>query len=149
MLVLANIVVVRFLYGHEQLDRWIEGEPVWLVRDGQVLDENLRRQLITQDELLSAVHRQGVGLINEYESVILETGGTIIVLPKRRHPKSPRIPISKSGWDGSKSCSSSSPPGRRHSLVTWIALSHPRRAPFPIGLCCRSVSQHPPFSRGR
>lgn len=87
VLVLANIFVVRFLYGHERLDRQIEGEPVWLVRDGQVLEENMRRQLITSDELLSAVHRQGVGSINECESVILETGGTITVLPKRPTPE--------------------------------------------------------------
>ena len=79
--------VVRFLYGHEQLDRRIEGEPVWLVRDGHILEENLRRELITSDELLSAVHRQGVASIEECESVILETGGTITVLPKRPTPE--------------------------------------------------------------
>lgn len=87
LLVLPNIVVVRFLYGHEPLDRRIEGEPVWLVRDGQVLEENLRWRLITQDELLLAVHRQGVGSIDECESVILKTGGTITVLPKRPTPE--------------------------------------------------------------
>jgi uncharacterized membrane protein YcaP (DUF421 family) len=86
VLVVANIFVVRFLYSHERLDRQIEGEPVWLVRDGEVLEENLRRQLITSDELLSAVHRQGVGSIDECEAVILETGGTITVLPKRPTP---------------------------------------------------------------
>jgi uncharacterized membrane protein YcaP (DUF421 family) len=87
VLVLANVFVVRFLYGHEQLDRRIEGEPVWLVRDGHILEENLRRELITSDELLSAVHRQGVASIEECESVILETGGTITVLPKRPTPE--------------------------------------------------------------
>src|SRR5438034_7086980 len=37
VLVLANVAVVRFLYAHRRLDRAIEGEPVWLVRDGQIL----------------------------------------------------------------------------------------------------------------
>lgn len=87
VLVLANLLVVRFLYRHEKLDRRIEGEPVWLVRDGQILEENLRRQLITTDELLSAVHHQGVGTIKECEAVIIETDGAITVLPKRPTPE--------------------------------------------------------------
>src|SRR5436305_7058554 len=33
----ANWLVVRFMYRHEKLDRWIEGDPVTLVQDGQVL----------------------------------------------------------------------------------------------------------------
>ncbi len=87
VLVLANLLVVRFLYGHKDLDRRIEGEPVWLVRDGEVLEENLRRQLITADELLAAVHHQGVSTIDECETVIMETDGTITVLPKRPTPE--------------------------------------------------------------
>jgi uncharacterized membrane protein YcaP (DUF421 family) len=118
VLVLANVCVVRFLYGHEQLDRRIEGEPVWLVRDGHILEENLRRELITFDELLSAVHRQGVASIEECESVILETGGTITVLPKRSH-----IPRSRIGSGESKPCSSSSPPSRRRSSARIISIA--------------------------
>lgn len=82
-LVLANLVVVRFLHRHPALDRKIEGEPVWLARDGQIIEENLRGQLITKDELLAAVHRQGVPSIAECKEVILETSGTITVIPRR------------------------------------------------------------------
>jgi uncharacterized membrane protein YcaP (DUF421 family) len=83
VLVLANVAVVRFLYAHRRLDRAIEGEPVWLVRDGQILSEALRRELITEDELLAAVRRQGVPSIRECDQVILETSGTVTVIPKR------------------------------------------------------------------
>ena len=83
VLVLANVAVVRFLYAHRTLDRAIEGEPVWLVRDGQILPEALRRELITEDELLAAVRRQGVPSIRECDQVILETSGTVTVIPKR------------------------------------------------------------------
>lgn len=82
-LVIANLVVVRFLYRHPTLDLKIEGEPVRLVRDGRIIEENLRRELITEDELLAAVHRQGVPSIDECQEVILETSGTVTVIPRR------------------------------------------------------------------
>jgi uncharacterized membrane protein YcaP (DUF421 family) len=82
-LVLVNAAVVRFLYTYPALDRRIEGEPVILVRDGQVFEDKLRRELITEDELLAAVHRQGVPSIAECALVVLETSGTITVLARR------------------------------------------------------------------
>ncbi len=85
-LVLANLAVVRFLYRHPAVDRRIEGEPIVLVRDGRILRRNLERELITEDELRAAVHRQGVASIEECEEVILETGGTITVLGRRPTP---------------------------------------------------------------
>lgn len=83
-LVLANLLVVHFLYHHKVLDQRIQGEPIPLVRDGQPLPENLHRSLLTEDELLAAVHRQGVPSLLECEQVILETSGTITVI--RRQP---------------------------------------------------------------
>lgn len=85
-LVLINLLVVRFLYRHPKLDRKIEGEPVWLVRDGRIIEENLRREMVTEDELLAAVRRQGVSSIKECDQVILETSGTITVIPRRPTP---------------------------------------------------------------
>jgi uncharacterized membrane protein YcaP (DUF421 family) len=84
VLVAANVLVVRFLYRHRSLDRKIEGEPIPLVRDGRLVIANLRRQLITEEEVLAAIHRQGVESIEECEQVILETDGTITVIA--RHP---------------------------------------------------------------
>lgn len=82
-LVLANFAVIRFFYGHPWIARRAEGQPVVLVRAGRVVEENLRRELVTRDELLAAVHRQGVPSITECEWVILETSGTITVIPRR------------------------------------------------------------------
>lgn len=82
-LVLANAAVVHFLYHHRRIDRRIEGEPIPLVRGGRAIEENLHKALITEDELRAAVHRQGVLSVEECEQVILETSGTITVIPRR------------------------------------------------------------------
>ena len=81
-LIVVNLTVNRYLYHHPNLDRAIEGDTVQLVKNGRVLRKNLERELITEAEVLAAVHRQGVLSINECESVILEVGGTISVIPR-------------------------------------------------------------------
>ncbi len=82
-LVAANYVVVRFLFNRAGIDRLLEGQPALLIRDGQLIRENLDRELITEDELLAALRRQGVADPSEVEQAMLETGGAISVIQKR------------------------------------------------------------------
>jgi uncharacterized membrane protein YcaP (DUF421 family) len=92
-LVLLNLGVNWYLYRHPTLDRRIEGEPVLLVKDGQLVRENLQRELITEEELLSAIHRQGVERIEACAEVILEASGPIPVLA--RQPSADEIMMSE------------------------------------------------------
>lgn len=82
-LVGLNLVVIRFLYRHPKLERRLEGEPVTLVRDGRVLRKNLEHELITEEELLAAIHHQGVDRVESCAEVILETSGTISVIERQ------------------------------------------------------------------
>jgi uncharacterized membrane protein YcaP (DUF421 family) len=82
-LVLLNLGVIRYLYRHPELDRKIEGEPVTLVKDGRVLRPQLEQELITEEELLAAIHRQGVDRFEACAEVILETSGVITVLARQ------------------------------------------------------------------
>src|SRR3989475_10079520 len=59
-LLLANYLVVRFLYRHERLERLVEGEPDVLIENGTVRFDRLKAQLITLPELESAAHKQGL-----------------------------------------------------------------------------------------
>ena len=86
-LILLNLGVNWYLYRHPKLDRRIEGEPVQLVKDGRLLRSNLARELITEEELLSVIHRQGVDRIESCAEVILETSGTITVLALQPSPE--------------------------------------------------------------
>jgi uncharacterized membrane protein YcaP (DUF421 family) len=76
-----------YLYHHPSLDRRIEGEPILLVKDGRLLRHNLKRELITEQELLSMVHRQGVDSFAACSEVILETSGVITVLARQPTPE--------------------------------------------------------------
>ena len=50
-LLLVNYLVVRFLYTHEKLERFVEGDPDVMIEDGVLKMDNLRAELITLSEL--------------------------------------------------------------------------------------------------
>ena len=85
-LLLVNHVVVRYLYGHERLERLVEGDPDILIENGLVKTGRLRRELITPAELLAAANRQGFGSLDEIDRAILEPGGSIAFVAKKPTP---------------------------------------------------------------
>jgi uncharacterized membrane protein YcaP (DUF421 family) len=82
-LLLVNYLVVRLLYRHPRIDRLLEGEPVELIRDGRILRAPLEREVITEEELLEAVRKQGLRDASDVDRAVLETGGAISVVPRR------------------------------------------------------------------
>ena len=81
-LLILNYTVVRLLYGHSRLEELVEGAPDVLIAGGQVQHANCRRELISVSELEVAAHRQGIGTLEEVETAILESGGTITFIAK-------------------------------------------------------------------
>lgn len=90
-LLLANYAVVRLLYRHPQVDRLLEGGPIVLIRDGQVVRGNLAREAITEEELMEAVRKQGLGSVTEVAEAVLETGGVVSVIPRKPTPVEERL----------------------------------------------------------
>ena len=74
-----NYLVVRFLFGHRRLDQLLQGESTVLIERGKVVPAALARELVTESELLSVVHRQGFYSLGEIERCVLEPGGTFAI----------------------------------------------------------------------
>jgi uncharacterized membrane protein YcaP (DUF421 family) len=87
-LLAINYMVVRFLYRHERWEQVIEGKCDLLIEDGKIIDEHLKRELITVTELETAAHRQGFASLADVDKAILETGGSISFVA---HTPSPDI----------------------------------------------------------
>jgi uncharacterized membrane protein YcaP (DUF421 family) len=85
-LLLLNHFVVRFLYGHERIDRLVEGDPDVLLEDGKVKLDRLKEELITLSEFEVAAHRQGFGSLDDVERAVIEPGGTISFVGKKPGP---------------------------------------------------------------
>jgi len=59
----------------------LDGEPLVLVQDGEIIHRNLRRERITVDELLAEARQQQVGSLDEVRFAVLETNGRISIIP--------------------------------------------------------------------
>ena len=60
----------------------LEGKPLVLVADGELVERNMRRQRITRDELLEQARLQQIAAIDAIRWAILETSGHISFIPK-------------------------------------------------------------------
>ena len=85
-----NYVVVRFLYGHRRVDRFVEGDPDVLVEDGKIKPARLKEELITVSELDAAARRQGFASLTDVERAVLEPGGTLAFVGKKPAPEETR-----------------------------------------------------------
>lgn len=63
---------------------FVEGEPRLLIRDGVVLDRALREEGVEHRELEAALRAHGVLRPDEVRMAVLETDGTISVIPRDR-----------------------------------------------------------------
>ncbi len=86
-LLAVNYLVVRFLFGHEKLDRIVEGQPDVLIDNGKIRTECLSEELITLPELEAAARRQGFASLEEVERAVLEPGGTLSFIGKKPAPE--------------------------------------------------------------
>ncbi len=94
----TGFVALGTLFALELLFSWIshrsrraavllEGRPQKLVEDGRPVEENMRRQRFSRDELVSRLRRYGIDRLEEVESAWLERDGNVsFVLRGRERP---------------------------------------------------------------
>jgi uncharacterized membrane protein YcaP (DUF421 family) len=85
-----NYVVVRFVFAHPAVERFIEGDADVLVRRGTVLEDRLRAEGVTVHELEAASRRQGFASLTDVDKAILEANGGITFVAKRPRPHEAR-----------------------------------------------------------
>src|SRR5579872_2785497 len=83
VLLAVNYAVVRFLYRHPMIERWVEGDPDVLVEDGECIGHRMERELITRDQLEAAARRQGIESLDRVRQCRLETGGALTFIERQ------------------------------------------------------------------
>jgi uncharacterized membrane protein YcaP (DUF421 family) len=64
--------------------RWLEGMPLPLVKDGEMLKENMDKSRVDEGEILSAARiEQGIERMADIKDATIENDGKISVVPKR------------------------------------------------------------------
>jgi uncharacterized membrane protein YcaP (DUF421 family) len=82
ILITVNFVFVFFAFLNPSFERDMRGRPATLVTGGRVRRRALRRELITQTELDTALRRQGFNGLEGVEEVELEPDGSLAVTPR-------------------------------------------------------------------
>jgi uncharacterized membrane protein YcaP (DUF421 family) len=62
-------------------ERWV-GTPTTLISDGQLLREHMRREHVTEDEVMAALRQHGLCDPLEARLAVLEVDGTLSVVPR-------------------------------------------------------------------
>ena len=64
------------------MNRLLRPPPLLLVEDGKIIRENMRRELLTKDELMSEIRQAGLEDIQDVAKVYMEGDGTFSVIRK-------------------------------------------------------------------
>jgi uncharacterized membrane protein YcaP (DUF421 family) len=68
-------------------NRFVHPPPLPLVQDGVLLRRNLRKELITEEELLTQLREQGVENVRDVKTAFMEGDGRVSVIPREPQEK--------------------------------------------------------------
>ena len=74
---LLTVALSYLAFKFKRLRPVLNGEPIVLVEDGEVIESNLRRQRLTQEEIGAEARLEGISSLQEVRWAILETNGRI------------------------------------------------------------------------
>jgi uncharacterized membrane protein YcaP (DUF421 family) len=76
--VLTSYVSFRF----PRVRPLLEGEPVVVLEDGQLIDENMKRTRLTLDDIEEAARLEQIAELGDVRWAVFENGGGISFIPK-------------------------------------------------------------------
>ena len=77
--VVTSYVAFKFRWARRVLD----GDPIVVVQDGKVIEQNLKRERITEEELAEEARGQQISSFDEIEWAVFEPSGRISFITKQ------------------------------------------------------------------
>lgn len=81
LLIVAQLVVTALSVRSSLVRRSVRSSPALLVVEGRLLDDQLDQQRVTRSEVMQAIRGAGQGGLDAIAAVVLETDGTLSVVP--------------------------------------------------------------------
>ena len=78
-LLAINWLLMRFLFSYPKVNAAIEGTETVLIQHGRVDGQAMKKETLTERELLSVLHKQGLDSYAEVERCVLEPNGTFYI----------------------------------------------------------------------
>lgn len=81
-LVAWNFLLNYLVYRFPAIERYFSPPPLKIIENGNLLSRNMRRELITREELFAQLREQGVEDISQVKLAFIEGDGQISVISK-------------------------------------------------------------------
>ncbi|MFN8284274.1 MAG: DUF421 domain-containing protein [Chitinophagales bacterium] len=75
-----NLLLGFLMYRFKAIRILVQSEPVTLVYDGKILKQNMKKVLMSDDELYSAIREHGIKDCKDVKLAVLEVDGNISVI---------------------------------------------------------------------
>ena len=88
VIAVGTIAVMQIIVSYSSFRfRWarsfLNGNPIVLIQDGEVIDRNLRRERITHEELAEQARGQQIAKLEDVQWAVFEPSGAISFIPKK------------------------------------------------------------------
>ena len=101
LFVSLEIIVSAISLKSYRLRDLIQGKPAFIIRKGKLNQSVLSQMRFTADDLIDALRQRGYFNLDEIEDAVIETNGSISVLPKAEHrpltPKDISVSVKENG----------------------------------------------------
>jgi len=84
LLVILQLGVSWLSVNSEQMQALIKAKPTLLLYQGNMITETLKKERITQEDVLAAIRAQGISAVENVEAVVLETNGNFSVIEQNQ-----------------------------------------------------------------
>jgi uncharacterized membrane protein YcaP (DUF421 family) len=82
ILIMMQFLVTWLSVRVKKLQKFIKAEPVYLLKNGNYLLDNMKKERVTETEIRAALRGDGISDIHEAGAVILETDGSFSIIKK-------------------------------------------------------------------
>lgn len=78
-----DVAMSLFKRRFPRLDRIVDGEPLVIVKDGKPLEDRMRKERISVDDVMESAREKGYDKLSDIRYAVLERNGAISIIPMR------------------------------------------------------------------
>ena len=82
VIAISTIAAAYLSFRSSRVRRILEGEPIVIVQDGRLIERNLRRERLREDDIAEEMCAQQIASVEDVEWGILESNGTMSFIEK-------------------------------------------------------------------
>ncbi len=82
-LVFWNFMFDWLGYRYPSIERFIHPPPLPLVKNGRMIRKNMRKELVSEDDLMSWLRKDGIEKLSQVKAAFMEGNGKISIVKKK------------------------------------------------------------------